>query len=140
MSLPQNNLEENRKKIAAIVKENPAVTHINFRRDDEQLVDIPLGQADFIARQYPMWTVEDGGLPSIDVVVARGAELPVIEVPPKPSEEAAAASAAMTPAAAAPAPLEELPPVTVAKPAPLDPPAPTPEPPKPAARKRATRR
>lgn len=74
--------------IEAIVKENPAVTHINLRRDDDQLVDVPLDQAVPTIKRHPSWRVVDGAYPKIALgkLGAPQKELPVI-LPKKPSEQ-----------------------------------------------------
>lgn len=79
-----SNLEFNLRSLEQILKENPATTHINMRRDDGNLVDIPVGHARFTIKQYPNWVVESGAVPPIELAGSKE-ELPVI--PPKPSEE-----------------------------------------------------
>lgn len=86
MITPESNTLRNVAAIAEIVRKSPATTHINFRRDDEALIDVPLSQAEWTARQYPLWRVIDGGHPLVPLSVAVGHELPVLDVPPKPSE------------------------------------------------------
>lgn len=80
----QNNLD----LLKEISEANPATTHIIFRRDDDSMVDIPVKQAEFTARQHPTWQVEDGAVPKIELAVVKNEELPVI--PPRPSEGKAA--------------------------------------------------
>lgn len=84
--MKNSNVVRNVERIAEILKENPAVTHIYFRRDDEQLVDIPVNQAVQTAQREVYWRVMDGAVPALETVKAKREELPVI-LPAKPSEE-----------------------------------------------------
>lgn len=77
-------LQEGLDKIKEIIKENPAATHINMRREDDVLVDIPVVQADWMFRQHPLWVIVDGGFAALSINTSQE-EQPVI-VPPKPSE------------------------------------------------------
>lgn len=98
-----SNLEANLKRLAEILKESPATTHIFFRREDDVRVDIPVAQAEFKIRTKPNWIVEDGAFPAIELaVIGNKEELPVL--PPKPSEEKK------------PAPVEDLKPLPPLKP------------------------
>lgn len=71
--------------VEKIIKENPAITHINLRREDGVLVDVPVAQVEITLKRHPNWIVEDGGVAELRTVSSVSQELPVMTV--KPSEE-----------------------------------------------------
>lgn len=81
-----SNLESNLELLVEILK-NPAVTHIEMRREDDSLVDIPIAHADQTIRRQTSWIVVGGNYPQVELQIL-GEELPVTEqLPLKPSEE-----------------------------------------------------
>lgn len=88
-----DNREANREKIKELLREKPLATHVYFRRDDQQLVDVPILQSEFTLNNKPAWRVEAlvGGEETFSPTATPEPEL---EVPPKPSEEAAPTSPA----------------------------------------------
>lgn len=78
-------LQRSLTEVKKIIEENPATTHIILRREDEQIVDIPIAGVELTLKNHPTWRVEKGAVPDIETVGSKE-ELPVI-LPPKPSEE-----------------------------------------------------
>lgn len=79
-----DNRQINRDKLRDMLAKNSMATHVLMRREDEQLVDIPLVQADFTFMQHPGWILE--GVASNQKLFVEKDTAPVV-VPPKPSEE-----------------------------------------------------
>lgn len=98
MSSPSN-LQVQLQVLAEIKKQNPYITHVYMRTDDDRLVDIPIAQAEWTLRQFPTNTVEPveheeisaGEAPASShahvTSVSAGAPSEDISVPPRPSEE-----------------------------------------------------
>lgn len=82
-----SNLDNSIVKIKEIVEAAPATTHINFRREDDVLVDVPLAHAEFTAKNHPNWTVEGGDHSDVDVAKSYSSSEELAVVPPKPSED-----------------------------------------------------
>lgn len=77
-------LESKIKKLNEIVADK-AVTHVNMRRPDDLLVDIPVEQALATIQRHPDWEVVDGAYPKVEFSSNSKQELPVL--PAKPSEK-----------------------------------------------------
>lgn len=80
-----SSVEANLKAVKRILEEQPATTHINIRRADGLLVDIPLNGIDMTIKNHPTWMVDSGSHPDIPLAQIKNKELPI--VPAKPSEE-----------------------------------------------------
>lgn len=110
MSAKESNIESNLRRLAEIKSKNPQTTHVYFKgtrkSDPHATVDVPMRDADFTIRQWPMCEL----LSSNEEMAADVAELfrepvqeveppvgsgesgdpvtePAVEVPPKPSEK-----------------------------------------------------
>lgn len=88
------NLQENMAKIANLKAKNPMLTHIYVKRVgmDGATIDIPYLQAEEVLRRHPLWVVESSNEDMEEDVAALfkepdETEQPVVEIPPKPSEE-----------------------------------------------------
>ncbi len=117
MDNTDNNIIENMNILAEIRAKNPSATHVNVQRIKKGIdvgwVDIPIAQAEMTLRQNPAWRLltsnkqmdddieklfnDEGTSESADVSDTGHAHATStsdtssdIEVPPKPSEEAAA--------------------------------------------------
>jgi hypothetical protein len=85
-----SNIEINLQKLAEIKRGQPKATHVYFRRvgKDGLIVDIPIEQAEFTIRQWPLWEITASNK-DMDEAVEQSiidAPEPPVEVPPKPSE------------------------------------------------------
>lgn len=82
---------DNLATLEAIKRDHPEATHILLRREDDVLIDQPIFHADLTIRNHPTWRIvghETAVKSPLGQPVSRGP----IELPLKPSEEAAAAA------------------------------------------------
>lgn len=83
--MQDSNIADNLNELFALKASNPNATHVYVRRDDDELVDIPIFHAEISLRNHPRWRVE-----GVATAAAKATHLPLqaekVSLPPKPSE------------------------------------------------------
>lgn len=77
--------KRNRERLKELLARQPVATHAYFRRADDVLVDVPIGQVPFNITNNPGWFLDSLVEPS-SLMRPELTPEPQILIPPKPSE------------------------------------------------------